>query len=72
MARKQGIEERLEAIEREKAIADGVAHGIKVRCVTFWSGITIFFGAAGSWASDNIDALKAAFRAFWAVWGQKW
>ncbi len=69
---KDDVHDRLDALENENLIAKGIAHGIKVRCAFVWSFLTVICGLAGSWASGNIDAFKAAFKAFWAVWGQKW
>lgn len=72
MTKNDDIQKELSEIKNEILIEKGIRHGIKIRCAFVWSGMTGLFGLAGAWASDNIDALKAGFRAFWTVWGQKW
>lgn len=69
MAKKdeEELRERIEKLEFERALN----HAIKVRCAAFWSGIVLFSGALGSWASANLIAIKAGFKAFWDVWGAK-
>lgn len=65
------LRSRIEKIERAQEIREGVSHGVKLRCVSFWSGVVLFFGAVGGWASKNIVPLKAAWAAFWEAWGGK-
>lgn len=72
MSKIDDVEKELNDIKNEILIEKGIKHGIKIRCAFVWSMVTGIFGVAGAWASDNVDALKAGFKAFWSVWGQKW
>ena len=59
--------ERLENELKDAKIRQGIADGIRIRCITFWSGIIGLSGFIGSWCANHIDAIKAGFIAFWEV-----
>jgi hypothetical protein len=64
------LDDRIAALEKKQKdneIQQGIASGIKLRCLTFWSSMIAICGLIGSWCNEHFDAVKAGFLAFWTV-----
>lgn len=77
--RKSSDSDRIEALERDKAIEKGIRTGLLFwgfRMLAFCSFVTgtfiTFLYKMGAYLIDKSDAVQAGFRAFWAsIGGQK-
>ncbi len=60
---------RLQVIETEKAIKDGISKWTHTVCRTSTIAFFSFCLGAGKWIGDNSDRVMAAAKAFWAFRG---
>jgi hypothetical protein len=60
--KKEELEDKVLKLE----IAKEVSSAIRIRCLSFWSGVLAIFAMIGSWASDHSKPVAAAWRAFWS------
>lgn len=64
MAKRDDLEDRVQAIENKQAIEDGIHSWIKTVCITATGIFSTFCLWLGSFVYDRFDAIKVAIQAF--------